>query len=63
MYEGKIKKPKSQSKKIRDIIFRIWEQTDKKMTEEEYYQFRTGKIISELMQELEPPMPEEENHG
>lgn len=60
MYEGKLKKPKSQSKKIRDIIFRIWQQTDQKMTEEEYYQMRTSKIITELMKELEPPIPEEE---
>ncbi|HEX9059136.1 MAG TPA: hypothetical protein VF941_03060 [Clostridia bacterium] len=49
-------KPKSQSKKIRDIIYRIWQQTDKKMTDEEYYQMRTVGIINELMKELEPPI-------
>lgn len=54
-----MEKPKSQSRRIRSILFRIWEQTDKKMTDEEYYQKRTAEIISKLMEELEPPMPEE----
>lgn len=61
MYEGKIAKPKSQSKKIRDIIYRIWQQTKTPMSDEQYYQMRTGIIIEELMLELDPPMPEEEN--
>lgn len=60
MYEGKIKKPKSQSKKIRDILYRIWQNSNRKMTEEEYYQLRTTGIINELIKELDSPMPEYE---
>lgn len=54
------KKPKSQSKKIRDIIFRIWESEGSKGNFEQYYKTRTDLIIAELMAELEPPLPTEQ---
>jgi len=55
----KDEKPKSRSLKIRHILYRIWQNTDRKMTEEEYYQMRTSVIISELMKELDDaPIPE-----
>lgn len=60
MYEGKIEKKKSQSKRIRDLLFRIWQNSETWMNEEEFYQARTDKIIANLQDELkeltEPPI-------
>lgn len=55
-------KPKSQSLKIRAIIFRIWQNnTNRERTAEEYYQLRTDAIIALLMRELgDAPLPEED---
>ena len=55
MYEGKIDKPKSQSKKIRDILFRIWETNHENMEFEEFYKSKTDKYIGFLLKKLEPP--------
>jgi hypothetical protein len=57
-------KEKSQSKKIRDLLYRIWEQTQTRLDEETYYKMRTDQIIKDLQKELseltEPPLPEPE---
>lgn len=58
MYEGKLEKKKSQSKKIRDIMFRIWETNNENMEFEEYYKSKTDKYIGFLLKKLEPPTPE-----
>ena len=51
---------KSQSKKMRDLIFRIWEQTQTRLDEEMFYKMRTDQIIKDLQKELseltEPPI-------
>ncbi len=53
-------KPKSQSKKIRDLIYRIWQVDHEGVDEEKFYFARTERIIRELKKELqeksEPPI-------
>ena len=53
-------KEKSQSKRIRDLLFRIWENTSTRMDQETFYKARTEKIIESLQDELreltEPPV-------
>lgn len=54
-------KQKSQSKKIRDILFRLWEQDSEGLTSEEYYQKKTDEYINELMKKFDDiPSPEYE---
>ena len=56
-------KEKSQSKRIRDLLYRIWQNTSTRMDQETFYQTRTEKIIENLQDELreltEPPVPED----
>jgi len=53
-------KEKSQSKRIRDLLFRIWQNTSTRMDQETFYKARTEKIIESLQDELreltEPPV-------
>lgn len=58
MYEGKLEKKKSQSKKIRNIIYRIWENNNENMEFEEFYKSKTDKYIEFLLKKLESPTPE-----
>lgn len=54
---------KSQSKRIRDLLYRIWQNTSTRMDQETFYQTRTEGIIKNLQDELriltEPPVPED----
>ena len=56
-------KEKSQSKRIRDLLYRIWQNTSTRMDQETFYQTRTEGIIKNLQDELreltEPPVPED----
>lgn len=57
------RKSRTQSQQIRNLIFRIWENTRTRIGDEEFYEMRTNKIITDLQKELrnltEPPLPEE----
>jgi hypothetical protein len=53
------RKIKSQSKRIRDILYRIWEQNPENMDAEEFYSDKTEKYIEFLLKKLETPIPEE----
>jgi len=57
-------KEKSQSKRIRDLLYRIWENSNTRIKDSEiFYQIRTNEIIEGLQKELseltEPPVPED----
>lgn len=55
-------KPKTQSQKIRGILFRLWEQSHPQGLDfESYYKEQTDQIIAILQAKLEPPPPEEYN--
>lgn len=53
-------KEKSQSKRMRDLIYRIWQQTQTRLDDEMFYKMRTDQIIKDLQKELseltEPPI-------
>ena len=54
-------KNRSQSQKIRVILFRLWEKKNDGFTDfEDYYKSKTGKYIDFLMKKLDDtPLPEE----
>ncbi len=58
--KDEVKKPKSQSKRVRDLIYQIWANINTELTEGEYYKMRTEKQIKSLQDELrlllEPPI-------
>lgn len=53
------RKVKSQSQRIRAILYKLWELNGEKMEFEEYYQNKTQKYIDFLLKKLNGPMPEE----
>lgn len=52
--EEKEFKTKTQSQRIRDVLYRVWEKHHKdEMTDKEYYKKRTEKIIEYLKRDLD----------
>lgn len=48
-------KPKSQSQRLRNVLYRLWEQENDDMVEfKEYYRMKTEAIISHFKDKLEP---------
>lgn len=43
---------KSDSKRLRDIMYRLWEQGDRKLTDEQYYHSEMEKIIDHYKKKI-----------